>query len=217
MGKFKDLSIQHIELGFNNPYIEIIDNFIAIDEQESILDQFSSSVIPYRFYPTHIHHPLDGPIGDLLHNGGISDSVQLSHFLMMHGEENASPHFKKIKPLVAALVKKFGYITLFRAKVNITFCNPPYMNYQPQMPHTDLQYENGDKIPHLVCLYYINDSDGPTYFFDKNMNIIQEVHPKQGRVILFDGSQLHAASNPKTNPLRMVININFRQGVNQVP
>ena len=61
--------------------------------------------------------------------------------------------------------------------------------------------------PHLVCLYYINDSDGDTIFFNKN-NIIKEVSPKKGRIALFDGSIEHSAGIPKTSP-RFILNINF--------
>ena len=57
---------------------------------------------------------------------------------------------------------------------------------------------------------YVNDSDGPTklYNFDKT-KVVKEVHPKTGRVLIFDGLTYHASSSPKDHPSRIVVNYNF--------
>ena len=69
--------------------------------------------------------------------------------------------------------------------------------------HTDIPN------PHLVGLYYVNDSDGDTVFFDDDeTTIIKKVSPKKGKMILFDGSIPHASSTPTKNE-RCVINYNF--------
>ena len=81
-------------------------------------------------------------------------------------------------------------------------------------PHVDIP------IPHLVCLYYVNDADGETVFFDKidepsgsprssfdEYNIANKITPKQGRIVLFNGSVYHANTLPKTS-MRCVINCN---------
>jgi len=69
--------------------------------------------------------------------------------------------------------------------------------------HTDMT------APHLVGLYYINDSDGDTIFFDEDKTtIIKKVSPKKGRIVFFDGSIPHASSTPTKN-IRSVINYNF--------
>lgn len=71
-------------------------------------------------------------------------------------------------------------------------------------PHVDRQ------TPHFVCLYYVNDSDGDTVFFeDENSdNIIHRVSPKKNRAILFKGHLYHAATWPSKSP-RCTININW--------
>jgi len=81
-------------------------------------------------------------------------------------------------------------------------------------PHIDIP------IPHLVCLYYINDSDGETVFFNKidsppgserpsfdDAEITNKVEPKQGRMVLFNGSVYHSNTLP-THSMRAVINCN---------
>jgi hypothetical protein len=86
-------------------------------------------------------------------------------------------------------------------------------------PHVD-KFE-----PHMVGLYYINDSDGDTVIFDKQFNygidepwpcktpateipILKTITPKKGRFVLFNGNRYHASSQPLKSP-RAVINFNF--------
>ena len=70
-------------------------------------------------------------------------------------------------------------------------------------PHTDML------VPHKVILFYLNDSDGDTYFYDKEHKIIDSVTPKENRAVLFDGSILHSSSKPIKFPRRIVLNINL--------
>ena len=62
-------------------------------------------------------------------------------------------------------------------------------------------------INHLVCLYYVNDNNAETYFFDGE-DIIKKIKPQKNRVVVFDGSIYHASSSAKINE-RVVINFNL--------
>ena len=70
-------------------------------------------------------------------------------------------------------------------------------------PHTD--YPG----PHKVILFYLKDSDGDTYFYDKEPKIIDSVTPKENRAILFDGSIPHSSSKPNEFVKRIVLTINL--------
>ena len=61
--------------------------------------------------------------------------------------------------------------------------------------------------PHLVCLYYVNDSDGDTVFFDDNGNEIHRNTPKKNTAVIFDGSIKHCSSTP--TGFRCIVNFNF--------
>jgi hypothetical protein len=75
-------------------------------------------------------------------------------------------------------------------------------------------------VKHLVCLYYVNDTDGDTFIFDKThydypprttdlstveWTVKQRVSPKKGRCVIFDGAQYHSSSTP-TKDVRCIIN-----------
>ena len=68
-------------------------------------------------------------------------------------------------------------------------------------------------IPHLTILYYVNDSDGDTFFFGKDINdgISRRITPKKNRAIIFDGLIYHAGSLPTANK-RVILNFNLLIG-----
>ena len=76
-------------------------------------------------------------------------------------------------------------------------------------PHTDMPHS------HFVMLYYVCDSDGDTIIYneksisEKGLTVQKKITPKQGRVVLFDGSLYHTAQQPNHN-LRCVVNYDLR-------
>jgi hypothetical protein len=88
-------------------------------------------------------------------------------------------------------------------------------------PHVDF-YE-----PHLVGLYYVNDSDGDTVVFNETCDKVgleqsvtyanqgkftelARIAPKKGRMVFFDGTHYHASMHPRSHPQRIVVTFNFR-------
>ena len=76
--------------------------------------------------------------------------------------------------------------------------------------------------PHLVVLYYVNDSDGDTIIYDykskdendipyfEDIKELKRIKPKQGRVVVFDGLYWHTAEQPRED-IRCIININLNE------
>jgi len=99
--------------------------------------------------------------------------------------------------------------------------NKDYIGEGVDTPHLDRTE------PHLVFLYYVNDSDGDTIIYNyksKSPNDIpffedvkeqKRVKPKQGRVVIFDGLYWHTAEQP-TKDIRCIINFNIANGNNDI-
>ena len=76
--------------------------------------------------------------------------------------------------------------------------------------------------PHLVILYYVNDSDGDTIIYDykskdendipyfEDVKELKRIKPKQGRIVVFDGLYWHTAEQPRDD-IRCIININLNE------
>jgi len=64
------------------------------------------------------------------------------------------------------------------------------------------------KLPHMVVLYYVNDADGDTFFFNNSREIVDKVTPKKGRAVVFDGLTLHASSMPSKD-YRISLNLGY--------
>ena len=61
----------------------------------------------------------------------------------------------------------------------------------------------------VTFLFYINESDGDTFFF-KDDEVILRLSPKPGLGVIFPSNLLHAGSAPKAHPNRIVLNCVFR-------
>ncbi len=145
----------------------------------------------------------------VLTNNKYIDSQQFVH-LAYHNSQKYSPFHDTCLYIFDKFVKKHNIKVenIFRVKANLILKDGDQTKIH--YPHIDTDHE------HLVFLYYVNDSDGNTIFFNKkypedNSNLIEQKHisPKAGRGVLFDGLQYHSSSSPIKNNIRCVINIDF--------
>jgi len=123
-----------------------------------------------------------------------------------------SPVYNLLLPLLYEALTKidFKLSNIIQARSFLQF---PTEQTSINNPHVD------DNIPHIVCLYYVNDSDGDTIIYDQTTDIVpnvpgineevftikQRVTPKKGRVVLFNGKHYHSSSTP-TQGRRCIIN-----------
>ena len=83
-----------------------------------------------------------------------------------------------------------------------------YKGEREDSPHIDTSDD------HFVMLYYVCDSDGDTIIYNEqeksdSYTVQKRITPKQGRVVLFDGSYYHTAEQPLNN-IRCVINYDLK-------
>ena len=109
------------------------------------------------------------------------------------------PEFSNI--MLSALSKSQRRFTedveFYRIKANLLMPYPDAPTFN--IPHVDIDVDNA-----MSCIYYLNDSDGDTFFFGREDN--RTVTPKANRAVLFDAHHKHCSSNPINTDRRMIIN-----------
>jgi len=191
--------------------MQVFDNVVTVKEANETEKAIHNAHFPfyigvgglrtvdYNTYEKHEHDP------------NVKEHFQFVHSVINWEEEtNKSVVNSSADKLCANLLNKFmKYIgedsyKIYRTKINLS---PQHKRPEGTycVPHTDIEKE------HMVVIYYVNDSDGPTYLFeDDGRTIIKKVEPKKGRFLMFDGSTKHAGSHPIDNTFRTVINYNIK-------
>ena len=132
--------------------------------------------------------------------------------------QSQSEYFKYFAPIVGALERhtKRPYMKrLFRMKANMYLKQPDYPDFHFHTPHVDVYDEKTDKIGDgEIFLYYVDDSDGPTYMFNERFptdTVTKSgfINPEKGKGVLFNLQTLHASSPPRFHERRMTLNFVF--------
>jgi hypothetical protein len=198
--------------------IIIDDEIIPVDLQEKIKKMHLSDDFPWylSFEQTQTANDFYRKYFSLI-TPNISEYSQFVHVFQIDSRINSSETFyNPVIDIFNICKNKYKFKNnIFRIKSN--FCPKVYEKNLDahQIPHTD------SKENHWIMLYYINDSDGDTFIFNeknkedepiyniKTLTVKKRISPKQGRVIIFNGDNLHAGMHPRDNFNRLVINFVF--------
>jgi len=192
----------------------VLDNVLTKEHENEIEDLLTGVNFPYFFDGLYTSEGIE----KFSNIKNLVDHRQMVHAIYLIDDNgdtycNSNEFSYITDTIVSKLLTHFKKekIVLKRAKINLqhqfTDNKPEYHN----VPHYDLQDRN-----HFVCIYYVNDSDGDTLFFDneKNCNVIGRVSPKKGRLLFFNGNMLHASQHPLKSSERVVINMDFEGDFN---
>tara|TARA_B100000085_G_scaffold232983_1_gene220305 strand:+ start:7916 stop:8512 length:597 start_codon:yes stop_codon:yes gene_type:complete len=188
-------------------FYTIVDDLIP-EEQQVFLQKYlcENKRFGWHFHPSTITEDDQKTYEGM----NINEYVQFVHSFAYYDKhtiktEITSPFYNIIEPIIKNFGKKYNYnkIKLWRAKANLQTQSSNIIKDSHCGPHTDLWF------PHHVLLYYLNDSDGDTFLFDENKNIIDRITPKKGKAIFFNGDILHASSLPVKSKYRAVINFDM--------
>lgn len=133
---------------------------------------------------------------------GVKDrNFGLVHTYVKEGKEVNSQYFDLVSAVFYLLVARIPRLANYEVTKCRSFMQLPSGQSTPNNKHTDGEY------PHVVCLYYVSDSDGETVLYGPNEadGVSAKVKPKRGRVVVFDGKTYHASSNP-ANDTRTIVN-----------
>ena len=125
------------------------------------------------------------------------------HHNVFRDNQICSPFFDLTNSIALLLQNSFNLNETSIQRLRWTM-NTNSSDGKKDTPHID------DDSPHKVILYYLNDSDGDTYFYSNQKDkIINSITPEKNSAIMFDGSVMHSGSKPIEYARRIVLNINL--------
>lgn len=183
----------------------ILDDVISLETQDKIESTMLGNKFPW-FYSKDMEYDF---VGFELDNMVASTGFNHAFY---YNNRQLSPHLNLVYSVLTQFLasQNMEIDKLIRCKANLTTPQRPFSSELHNIPHVD------DILDHYVLLYYTNDSDGDTVFFNEKFEkwltkptVMQKVSPKKGRVVFFHGDRYHCASNPVSNDVRVIINYNF--------
>ena len=172
---------------------------------DNVANDIENLLLNNEYFPWFFHATLVEKHQEIKKSTTIN-SPHLTHIFYHHGKINSN-YFKNAISILQNSKLPVSKIDCFRIKANLTFPNTQQKNLKNnhQAIHTDAP-EN-----HKSFLYYVNDSDGDTLFFDDNLNEIDRVSPKKGMGVLFNSNIKHAGQNPINSKVRAAINFIWKE------
>lgn len=194
-----------IELDFNSDDVLILDNLLSEGEVKSIYDSFFINEFPWYFMPsTCTKESLDLYSDENTFEGPQFTSLLYADFQPISTHWDTSG----LSYLSHRISEYLGYQLQYkRVKVNLQLSSNNEKTYN--LPHKD--FEGTD---HLVMIYYVNSTDGPTTIFKNEKSgppweVDGTIECKAGRLIIFSGNKYHAGIHPKNDEHRIVVNFNI--------
>lgn len=197
--------------------VNVVENVISKGEQDLLEKTFLSCDFPWFLnYETGVGKDQAGD-NNYYDSDCVFDSFQFTHCFVRDGVIN-SGSFGILTNLYNNLAIKENIHTfnMDRVKANLTMPQIAFKKGMYKPPHTDVLKSNC-----ITAIYYVNDADGDTLFFDKqekmqtsrDFTISKRITPKKGSLIYFPANLVHSSEYPISSHMRCVINFNFIQGV----
>jgi hypothetical protein len=151
----------------------------------------------------------------------VPNVIETPYFVNLLGCHNHGTSASDIKPFIS-IIQQLEKTTgrpflkrIQRVKANLYPKRVDYPDNCYQLPHVDMwdaktsTPDNGE-----IFLYYADDSDGDTFFFNEKFgsskySISKKSSPIKGKGVLFDNSMVHASSPPRYHERRMTLNFVF--------
>jgi hypothetical protein len=185
--------------------IQVIDGLFSEEEILMTEKMFLSKLFPYYYSPWSLpkdkdfYHP--ALLKKLEQDPNYMDRFEDRPFFIHPIVEEQEVMCNTVVLIEDMLQRLQLKNKILRSRVNYVYEGT---SEKPSVPHIDDFY-----FDHFIMIHYIMDSDGPTVIYDNDLNIIEQVEPKAGRVLLLGGGILHSSTPPVKNNKRLVTNTNL--------
>ena len=183
--------------------IKVYDNLLPEHFADSIEQLHTSPRINWYLHQSTVDKEYHDDKRVVFTTDNVVNSPQFVH-VFYSSQSGHSQLIPEVESVMKHLDVNFNELNIRRIKSNLTTYQKGYKENNTQPPHVDSIYETDSSL-----IYYVNDSDGDTLFYDDDMNIIKRVSPKKNRAVLFPSTMVHAGCNPIKNDTRLVINYIF--------
>jgi hypothetical protein len=187
--------------------IEIKHNFLNDTEYHKLFKVINDMNFPWHWTEGATYQIEDSTPSSIKLNSieGFTDYPQLIHSVYGNKKPN-SAYYNIIDELLLCKILIEGDAIL-RIKLN---CNFPVSKSIIGKPHID----STDALANKTSIYYLNDSDGDTIFFNESLDddfteltIKQKFTPKANTLITFDTNTIHCGCPPVNTLKRLIMNI----------
>lgn len=180
--------------------IKILNNFLPKSLQDDIESKLLGTDFGWYYFPETADKNLSHTDNNVL------DCYQFTHTVYFYDIGVNSDYYMLIKKILNHVEKNedIKVKKILRIKANFTVPNINFKSNNYTRIHKDEHKKNIYSF-----LYYVNDSDGDTRFFDDKFKLINSSKPKKGTGALFKSKTFHAGSCPTNHDKRVVINFVF--------
>lgn len=191
--------------------MQIINDFIKPRIQDELEALLTSNNFPYFFskescVPAEYKEDENEDArltGAVLIDENTVESPQFSHTFVSDGAIN-SEAYRTIAPILNKLIDLIdGDYFVAKCKVSMSLADVRFEG-KYHTPHIDNGFDE-----QITALYYVNNSDGDTFFFDDNGKVTKRITPEKGKLVWWKGKVFHAKSSPVKTANRIVLNINL--------
>jgi hypothetical protein len=181
--------------------MKIIENFVPKVYQDNIEGTLLDNNFPWYLHKSTVSEAYAGNT-----DKNVVDRPQFAHIFNVNNE-STSQYWPLLQPFGFFLMGQTGIDTnqVLRVKANLNMRDEFFPTDKYFTPHIDCR----DANKFTTAIYYVNDSDGDTLFFDKKQKVVERITPKKGTLVYFDGHELHAGQAPSKSLYRCLINFNF--------
>jgi hypothetical protein len=191
--------------------VQIINNFVKPRIQDELETLFLGNNFPYFFnkescVPAGYKEDENEDkrlTGATLIDENTIEAPQFMHLVVSDGAVN-SEAYKNVAPIINKVIDLVdGDYFVAKCKVNMNLIDTRFEG-KHHTPHIDNGFDD-----QITAIYYVNDADGDTFFFDDDGKVTKRITPKKGTLVMWKGKVFHAKASPVKSLSRIVININL--------
>jgi hypothetical protein len=196
--------------------MQVLENFLPKSFHEDLTSVLSSFEFPWHYAEKtsrEVNEYGDINIANFKDKNTL-DCPQFVHMLFNDEPRLFSQYFESFKPIIYFVEEKTKIqpTNLYKIKANLMYSNPTFDSSKYNMPHWDWSCPK----PSYTLLYYFNDADGDTIFFNEtartingSLSVAHRITPKANSAVIFNAEQYHASTPPNLTERRMVLNVIF--------